>query len=290
MSGDNIVHHWAPVRGYERRALPTTTDSWDPVTSPVAMVLRGLRELGVEDPTKASEFYATATSLRAHTITVAAKQDPAVAITARLAQGELSPDEAGRLLGKAPKPSDAREQEERETAVLYAATRQAYSAAVRAVHDFGDRWLGVLRPLIEEAVTARDDERFAQVHAFGSLLRSSPIGALAMVGDQSGTRETSETWRYTSAAPHRYHLWRVERAQDARPIFHEVVGDVTFVAGAVVKAPHPTVAEMAEHGMEPGIYSAQEVLAIASRIVIQQEQEREMAAGEPAPPRRMVAM
>lgn len=42
--------------------------------------------------------------------------------------------------------------------------------------------------------------------------------------------------------------------------------------------------------MEPGIYSAQEVLAIASRVVIQQEQEREMATGEPAPPRRMVAM
>lgn len=290
MSDDNIVHQWAPRKGYERRALPSTSDSWSPTESIVARYLLHLKALNIEDPTGASGFYRTALALRERSVTVAAKPDEGAAIAERLARGEVTPTEAAKLLAKAPKPSDAIDQADREAEMLRTATRHAFVASVRAVHDFGERWLQLLRPLIEQAVAALDDARFAALHDFAALLRDRDLGALAMVAaDPSGTREFEETWRYLVGRPERYHMWRVERATVAQPIFHEVAGPLTFVAASVEKGPHPTLADMVAGEMEPGIFSAQEVLTIAGRIVIQQEEAR-MSATPPPTARRVVVI
>jgi transcriptional regulator with XRE-family HTH domain len=291
MSDDNIVHQWAPRKGFERRTLPSTSESWSPTQSVVARFLLHLKALGLKDPTGATDLYRTAVSLREHTVAVTAKPNEEVAIAERLARGEVTPTEAAKLLAKAPKPSDAIDQAEREAHMLRAATRHAFAASVRAVHDFGDRWLQLLRPLVEEAVAAKDDARFAALHDFAALLRDRDLGALAMVAsDQSGTREFGETWRHLVGRPERYHMWRIERAEIAQPIFHEVVGPLTFVAGSVEKGPRPSLAEMVAGEMEPGIFSAQEVLAIAGRIVIEQEEARMSATPPPSPARRVVVI
>jgi hypothetical protein len=286
-----VIHMFAPLRGYEHRSLPSASDSWDPEESAPARYLKALARLGLKDPTKpsATDLYAQAVRLRYHSVNAASEPDEEAAIATALALGEITGTEAKKRLAKAPKPGDADERDDRERRMLYMAMQAAYSAAVRAIHNFD--WLPLLRALIEEAVAAGDDRRFDALHDFAALLRSAGLGGLAMVGaDPSGTREFEETWRYRTGRPERYHLWRVERAQVAESIFHEAVGPVVFVAAAVVKAPHPTLAEMVAGEMAPGLYAAHEVLAIAGRIVAEQEEARMLAAGEPATSGRGVAV
>jgi hypothetical protein len=291
-AADNIVHQWAGQRGVESRTLPMAhSDSWSPTQSVIARYLLHLKALGIEDPTGAGEFYRTALSLREHSVAVAVKPDEESAVAERLSRGEVTPTEAAKLLAKVPRPGVAQEQAERERQMLTTATRQAYASAVRAIHNYGDRWLGLLRPLVETAVAARDDARFGALHDFAALLRNRDLGALAMVAtDTSGIREFEETWRYSVGRPERYHLWRLEHSEAANAIFTEVVGPVTFVAASITKAPFPTLAEMVEGEMEPGMYSAQEVTAIGSRIAMEQEDVRMSAAPPPSPARRSVVI
>jgi hypothetical protein len=289
MSADErLIQQFAAQKGYESRTLPMGGgDSWSPDGSVVARYLLHLRAIGLKDPTKpsATDLYEQALRLRERSVSVAVASDEAGAIATALALGDLTPAEAAKRLAKAPRPGDAHEQAARERQMLYAATRQAYAAAVRAIHNFD--WLDLLRPLVEDAVAAQDDERFRALHDFAALLRSRELGALAMVAtDTSGIREFEETWRYTTGAPDKFHLWRLERATAAQPIFSEVVGPVTFVAAAIKEAPFPTVSEMVEAKMEPGLYSAGEVLAIAGRIVLEQEEARALAAAPPGAPAR----
>jgi hypothetical protein len=287
MSEDNIVHQWAPQKGYERRTLPSTSDSWSPEGSVVARYLLHLKVLGIsKDPTGADEFYRNALSLREHAVTATATPDEEAAIAQALALGQVSPAEAAKRLAKASKPDDAHEQADRERQMYYTATRAAYVAAVRAIHNWGeDKWLALLRPLIQEAVEAQDEPRWDALHNFCELLRDRELGALAMVAsDPTGLREVDETWRYRVGRPELYHLWRLEHAEAAKTVDHEVVGSVEFNASVVTKGPHPRLAEMV--GMAPGIYGAGEVLSIARRIV--EEQEAIRAAATPERPTRHV--
>lgn len=57
-------------------------------------------------------------------------------------------------------------------------------------------------------------------------------------------------------------------------------GSVTYIASAVIKGPQPTVADI-DPSWQPGLYSAQQVLAIAKEIV--EEQEAARMASQPAP-------
>jgi hypothetical protein len=273
----NDIQQWAPRTGYERRTLPSTSDTWSPTESVVARYLLHLRVLGLEDPTKprATDLYEQALRLREHSVSVAVKPDEEAAIAERLARGEVTPAEAAKMLAKAARPSDAQEQAERERQMYSAATRAAYVAAVRSIHNFGEeKWLALLRPMVQDAVAAGDESRWAALHEFASLLRSRDLGALAMVSsDTSGLRETDETWRYTVGRPDLYHLWRLQRSEAAQAVGHEAVGSFVFVASVVTKGPHPRLADMTE--MEPGIYSAAEVLAIKDRVIAEQEAARE---------------
>lgn len=273
-----VIPQWAPQIGYERRTFPNTNESWSPTESPVARYLLHLRALGIEDPTsyrrqRAIDFYQQALALREHSITVAAKQDGEGDIANRLAMGEIDSEQAAKLLAKMPTASDAQEQAARGRQMLAAATRAAYTAAVLAVHTYGDRWLDLLRPLVQEAVAAQDDARFEALHRFAALLRSPDIAALAMVAsDTSGNREFDETWRYRTGRPDLVHKWRYARAERTHDGPAEPVGANLFVmASAVTKGPHPTLTEMVEHEMQPGMYSASDVLATTERVLADQE-------------------
>jgi hypothetical protein len=283
----NVISQWAPQTGYECRTFPVTSDTWSPTESVVARYLLHLRVLGLEDPTKpkATDLYEQALALRQHSIDVAPKRDEDAIIANRLAHGEITTDEAAKLLAKVPLPNDAQEQVERTRQMLTNATRAAYAGAVRSIHLY-EKWIDLLRPLVADAVAARDQERWDALHGFAALLRQRGLGALAMVAtDPTGIREFEETWRYTVGRPDRYHLWRLEHATAAQAVGHEAVGQSVFVAATVIKGPHPTLADMVAGEMEPTILAASEVLAIADRIRVEQDAAR-MSAEAPAPSRR----
>jgi len=239
--------------------------------------------LGLADPTKATEHYRTALALRDHSIAVSSKNGEAD-IANRLATGELNPAEAAKLLAKVPTAREEQEKEERGRRMLADAVRAAYTSAVRAVHNFGDKWLDdVLRPLVQEAVAAQDQARWDVLHAFAALLRSGDIGALAMVSsDVNGLREFEETWRYSVGRPDSYHFWRLEHADDVYVQSHDIAGPFVFVASGIRAGPHPRLVDT-DPTWEMGLYSAAEVLTIKDRIVAEQEAVRMDA--EPPPPR-----
>lgn len=285
---------WSPQSGYVRRVYPHTSEHWSPTESPVARYLLYLSVLGIEDPTRfkrqrATDYYQQAISLREHSVTVAAKQDDDPAIIGRLARGELSPEDAEKALAKvAPKAAEVQEQTERTRQAFANATRMAYASAVLAIHDYGDKWLDVLRPLVQEAVAAEDQARWDKLHAFAASLRSPALGGLAMVAtDETGTNEFGETWRYTVGRPDLYHEWRFARAERTHEATApERVGTDVFVATRVTAGPHPSLTDMVQGGMSPGIYSAAEVIAITEAIVAKQESAQVNA--EPARSRAAV--
>ncbi len=283
-----VIQQWAPQTGYVSRQLPWTPDDWSPTDSAVARYLLHLKVLGLADPTKATEHYRTALALRDHSIAVSSKNGEAD-LANRLATGELNPAEAAKLLAKVPTAREEQEKEERGRRMLADAVRVAYTNAVRAMHNYGDKWLDLLRPLVQEAVAAQDQARWDSLHAFAALLRHRDLAALAIVSsDPNGMREIEETWRYRVGKPHRYHDWRLERAVRTHAAANVNVGSNVFVGIAVTEGPHPTLQEMGGMepigGMEPGIYSAEQVIDITEAVL--EQQEADQVSAEPPPPSR----
>lgn len=283
-----VINQWAPRPGVLRRAEPTTNDSWSPDASPVALYLLHLRSLGLEDQTdyldrSATDHYRHAIFLRDQTVSVVATPDEREAITKRLALGEITPEEAQKRLAKsAPKVNDAQDLANGTRKTISDATREAYSFAVTAIRGY--HWLTPLRVLVADAVAAQDDARFDALHRFAALLRSPGLAALAMVaGDGSGIREFDETWRYKVSRPDLYHAWRLARAERTHTVAHVTAGTLVFVAAAVTKGPHPTLADMVEGEMEPSLLSAAEVVSITEAILAEQEAAQ---SAEPVPSRR----
>jgi hypothetical protein len=177
----NVVQQWAAEKGYVSRLPPATSDFWSSSESPVARYLLHLKVLGIDDPTKhlkfggtATEHYRHALELRDHTVRVEAKNDGELDIANRLATGEIDVAQAERLLAKVPTPGDTLAQETRARQMLQNATRAAYVAALGAIHLWGeDKWLGLLRPLVQAAVAAQDQQRFdaliASLPCFGTV-------------------------------------------------------------------------------------------------------------------------
>lgn len=282
----NVIQQWAPEAGHIRRQLPSTSEHWSPA-GPVARYLKYLRALDLKDPTGAEKLYQVALELRERSsaAAAAAKPDGEAEITRRLAMGEIDAEQASRLLAKVPRQEDVQEKEARDRVMIQDATRRAYGSAVRAIHDYGDRWLELLRPLVQAAVDAQDQERWDALHRLAGWLRSPALSALEMIAidPSGGLFEFGEPWRYTVRRPDLYHAWRLEHAERTHAGTTELIGPSVFVAYRVTAGPHPTLADMVQGEMEPGLHSASEVLAITEAILAEQEAARTSA--EP-PPRR----
>jgi hypothetical protein len=238
-----------------------------------------LKALGLKDPTKhrgrsASAHFAAALAYREYENTMAAQLDEEAPadIAGQLGEGALTREEAEKELDKLPPPSVLAERAARRRELRGEATRTAFRLATYAIHFHLDRWLDVLRPLVEAAVVAKDQARFDALHRFAGLLRDRSLGALEMLAfDPGGLLETDEVWRYQVGRPDLYHAWRDARAEGLHGAGHYEVGPVTVVATVVLKGPHPTLADMIDGGMEPGIYSAAEAVAIKDRVLAEQE-------------------
>jgi hypothetical protein len=268
-----LIEQWAPRRGYLRRQLPLTSDSWSSESSIVAQYIRHLETLGLVDPTDASHFYEQALKLREAYHEAAARSlhvEPD--LSARLASGEISAAEASKQLAKAPTEQEISEKRQRERSMISNAVRSSYAMSVRAVHNYGEEnWLGLLRPLVLQAYEDQDQARWDALHRFAGLLRNPDLAGLGYIAmAPNSVTEFDETWRYTVGRPELYHHWRRDHAELAQNIAIVHVGSTTYVAIAVTKGPHPTIADI-DPSWEPGLYSAAEVLKLTDAILDQQQ-------------------
>lgn len=268
-----IVEQWAPRKAYIHWQLPTgSSDAWSPTNSVVARYITQLELLGLEDPTEATDFYDQALQFRKAYLDLASKQNDEIDLSERLVRGEISVDDATKQAAKAPAALDARQKLERQRQVISNAIAGSYSAAVRAVHNFGEHnWLNLLRPLVQDAYEVADQARWDQLHKFTALLRDPNLAGLALlVLAPSSSFEIEDTWRYTVGRPDLYDQWRRAHSIETHNIALVHVGPITYIANIVVKGPHPTLADIPP-SWEPGLYSAGEVLAITNRILDEQE-------------------
>ncbi len=286
---NTIIEYWPPERGILQRRLDIgSSKNWDPKESPPAHYIRHLKSLGIKkDPTQATLFYERAMGLRLVTGIHERKTDESASIGERLVSGEISAAEASSLLAKLPFPNAVAKEAQREQAMMSSAVRNAYSAAIRAVHDFGeDKWLKLLRPIAQEAVKTRDQTRWDAVHAFAAFLRSPVVAGLSMLATDPAGRRDVEAWRYQVSQPDLYHRWRLEHAVASQNIRLLPVGEVAFVWSAITEGPHPGIVDLIQMG--PGLYSATEVLAHTDAIL--DEQEKSITRSTPEPRRRHVAV
>ncbi|MBA3431816.1 MAG: hypothetical protein H0U16_10105 [Actinobacteria bacterium] len=279
---NTIIEYWPPEKGILQRRLDIgSSEHWDPKESPPAHYVRHLKSLGIKkDPTEASMFYERAMGLRLVSGIHQRKTDESASIGERLVSGEISAAEASALLAKLPFPNAAAKEAEREQAMMSSAVRNAYSAAIRALHGYSeDKWLKLLRPIAQEAAKTRDQTRWDAVHAFAAFLRTPSIAGLSMLATDPAGRRDVEAWRYQVARPDLYHRWRLDHAVASQNIRLLPAGEIAFVWSVITEGPSPGIVDLAKMG--PGLYSAAEVLAHTEAIL--DEQEKFITRAEPAP-------
>jgi len=284
VTSQHLIEQWAPHTGHVRRQYPSGGgDSWSEETSAVARYVRQLRNLGLEDPTDATESFDLAVRLRKDAIDlVIPEEEESAAISSQLARGKITASEASKLFADISTPQDREQRTIRARQGVSNASRESYGLALKGIHNYGEeKWLGLLRPLAADAFARKDQPRWDQLQRLATLLRDPDLAALSMVAtDQGIGREIKDTWRYMVGKPDEYHFWRLRHAELAQDVALEAVGDVVFVASEVIRGPHPAIAQM-DPSWGPGIYSAAQVVAIAKEIAARQD------AAPPFPPQSM---
>lgn len=169
-----LIEQWAPRKAYLHWQLPTgNSDSWSPTNSVVARYIAQLELLGLGDPTKATDFYNQALQFQQAYLDLASKQNGEVDLSERLVRGEITIDDATKQAAKAPAALDARQRLERQRQVISNAIASSYSAAVRAVHNFGEiNWLGPATAAHSGGVRSQESGPLGSA----SQVRSAPPG------------------------------------------------------------------------------------------------------------------
>lgn len=266
-----LIDIFVPEAGTLRPAeLPRSTpESWSPTSNPVQRYLKQIEALPIPDPTGASRLYAQALLLRNTPDLAVTVKDEAADIAKRLSSGAITKAQASKLMESVPSPKEAKERAQRARDMLTNATHTSYAESLRAIHSYGEhKWLALLRPLIDQAVKEKNQQRWDNLHSFAASLRS--IGALSIVASSAVGPRGIEDWRYQFSRPDLCHFWRLRNATRTANIFLEARGDVTFIGTAVVHGPQPTIADF-DPSWEPTLLSAAEVVSIAATLVGVQE-------------------
>lgn len=246
-----------------------------------------LRALDLDDPTEASTYWARVTKYRDDAAAVRpdeARQDPAEL----LAEGELTLSDARKMAAKQPDAKAAEKEAQQRRKLLEDASGIALVKAFQAIHDFGeDRWLGILRPIVADALAHSDDRRFNLAHAFAAWLREPKRNRIFGLAAATNRGWDAEDYLYRVRRPDLLHAWRVERADDTQRqelVRYAVNGkyrvQYLLKPGAVV----PMLRDYDE-SWGPGLYSASEVVSnVAQACEAQEATFVGLAATVEAPP------
>jgi hypothetical protein len=256
-----------------------------------------LRALDLDDPTKASTYWARATKLRDDAAAVR-PDESRVDLAELLAEGEVTPGDARKMAAKQPDARAAEKEAQERRKLLEDASRTALVKSLQAIYDFGeDGWLGILRPIVAEALANSDDRRFNLAHAFAAWLREPKRNRIFGLAAATNRGWDAEDYLYRVRRPDLLHTWRVERAEATqRQELVRYAVDGKYRVQYLVK-PGAVVPMLRDFQPEwgAGLYSAEEVIANVEQS--RQAQEAEFArlaapSGTPPPtePKRRVVM
>jgi hypothetical protein len=279
---------WVPYRLTRRLVRPQRAD-WGTIPK----YQEHLAGLGIDDdPTKATEMYASALQLRD-----AANRKDAGRVTDiadAVAAGDMSVEEVRKAVAKRPDRAEAEEQHRKVQRAMNSTAKAVLLRAVLEIHEHGLKgpaeggWLALLRPLAEKAIAERDQATWNRLHLFAKWLRSPSVGVCGLAAAMANNTTDADFWLYmVGDAGVGLYRWRVARSnsKQANPSLPIPTHDGRWRIAYVIRgnAPFPTVHDFAEHPeWAPGLYSADEVIANQARAIA--EQDRELARLD-APPK-----
>lgn len=248
-----------------------------------------LEPVGIDDPANVRPLRDLALRLREKGASKAKIGDPTERVLDDLIAGKTDEDDALRVMGKRAAPEEARDAERRRRDDADELVRKTLLRAVRLIHDIGDGWLDLLRPLAARAVERRDAHAWKGVHDLAAFLRDPStsandpgIYALAAAMPDALHDGPRVLYQFGDAGRGVY-LWRVEQSEGIAGAVRASAGptpisnDWSEVGYDLTDAvPWPTIDDIAAHPeWRPGIYSAQEV--ITNQATMLDAQEREIA-------------
>jgi hypothetical protein len=282
---DQTFIEWVPYKLTFRPATVPNGGSWAQLDA-YARHLAGLR---LPDPTKASAFRVAAEHVR--DVVAASNRTPDVEdLDERVVSGDLSPQDALKMLGKRPDPEDARKQQRKRQDDADTLTRQLLHKAVLAIHSYGDDWLAMLRPIVTTALEKRDEGTWNRAHAFAAWLRDPLVKVCALAAAMANSTQDADPWLYqVGDAGRGVYLWRVEHS-DAGQVVPGVAlplpnGGWRIAHAFKRNALLPTFADFIEHADEwsIGLYAAEQVIENMHRELAAQDAEIDALTPEPTP-------
>jgi hypothetical protein len=285
---DTIIHALVPKMRVERRDPKGQT--FGPDDKNFLATYRGLLDaLGIEDPSdfgegnprRALDLLAHAISLRKSArAMLRAHADPDADLATKVATGEVDPGAVGKTLAKT---KELAERRKLEQMVIARSADRAFRNGITAIRNVGEkRWLGILRPIVEQAIRDKDQLRWSTAHRFGAFLRDPDIAALSSA--VSGQKEVPR-FHYMFRDWAAVNRWQVERATHTYEKTNVHAGEYAFVTIGFNPNHVPPFPGVADFDPEwgAGIYSADEAVANADAIWRRQEAEIDTASPEARP-------
>jgi len=240
-----------------------------------------LRALGIGDPTTTETEPKAAASAywkRAQALWDEARhvrpEEPTRRISTLLADGEISPADARKMMAK----HSDREAEKllhEQRIGLNAGSRMALLRAIQSIHDYTEAgWVGLLRPIASEALDKGDDRVWNLVHAFARWLRSPRNGVYGLAALKVNHNSDADRDLYEFSRPDLYHRWRVEHASDTqrREMARYTVDGLVRVQYFLKNAPTPALRDF-DPAWGPGLFGASEALQHIENSKAEQERE-----------------
>jgi hypothetical protein len=265
---------WTPYRLTLRSAIAPNGGTWRQLDE----YQRHLDSLRLVDPTKASALRVAAEHVR-DAAAANNKLSDSGDLDERVAAGELSAQDALKMMAKRPNPEEAQKQQRKRQDDADTLTGQLLHKAVLAINGYD--WLGALKPLAAAAVERRAQGSWDRVHAFAEWLRDPRAKVCALGAAMADHVQDADPWLYQFGDAGRgLYLWRVEHSGAGQAVPGTALplpnGGWRVAMALKHTAPLPTIADIAEHDEKwggAGLYSADEVIENMNRALTAQDAE-----------------
>jgi hypothetical protein len=272
---DEPYIEWTPYALTLRPPTPSSAGTWQQLDT----FASHLRAVNLPDPTKATARRVAAEHVRNEAARQTASTSVANNITQRLADGSLSPKDAAALFAKQPDANEAEATAEKVRREMDNQCRELVRLAVLAIHEYGEGWLDMLRPIAADAIKKRDQAMWDACVGFLAWLRDPMVGVCALGAALMNPTQDSEAVLYTVGNPRALFLWRVAHADPQ----HKATGQPTHLpdGDAVVpillsaNAAIPSVTDYAANveAWRPGLYTAAQTIENMHRALGAQDAE-----------------
>jgi hypothetical protein len=265
---------WPTYPVHVRRGGPSAGGSFEKL----AAYAEHLRVVGAPDPTRVAGLVTAAMRVRD-----VAADDPtldAASFADRVAGGHMSPKKALDEMGRRPHPDDVRMAAVRRQQDATNLVSDLLQRAWREIHEYGEGWLDMLKPIAADAVQTGNEQLWHRCHEFAGWLRDPKwVGVRALSAVMPNETDDAGTEHYMFGRPKAVYVWRVERSagNDITRTNPTVTpsGKAITAYGLRPDALWPSFHDICAHADEwqPGLYSAEEALDNILRDVRRQDED-----------------